>query len=52
MPFVDGAFSAVVIMWVSADVDDFAVVLRDAFRVLQPGGLLVSMACTYASTDL
>jgi ubiquinone/menaquinone biosynthesis C-methylase UbiE len=41
LPFATGAFSAVVIMWVSTDVDDFAEILRGAFRVLRPGGLLV-----------
>jgi len=41
LPCADASFSTVVIMWVSTDVDDFAAVLREAARVLRPGGLLV-----------
>jgi SAM-dependent methyltransferase len=41
LPFADGAFPAGATMWVSTDVDDFGAVLREASRVLQPGGLLV-----------
>jgi ubiquinone/menaquinone biosynthesis C-methylase UbiE len=41
IPFADGAFPAVVIMWISTDVDDFGAVLREAARVLQPGGRLL-----------
>ena len=41
LPFADGTFSAVVIMWVSTDVDDFGAVLRETSRVLLPGGLVV-----------
>ena len=40
-PWADATFGTVVIMWVSTDVDDFAVILREAARVLRPGGLLV-----------
>jgi ubiquinone/menaquinone biosynthesis C-methylase UbiE len=41
LPFADGSFQTVVAMWISTDVDDFAVVLAQASRVLTPGGLLV-----------
>ncbi len=41
LPFADGAFPTVATMWISTDVDDFAVVLAEAARVLTPGGLLV-----------
>ena len=41
LPFADGAFATVVVLWLSTDVDDFAAVLREAVRVLRPGGLLV-----------
>lgn len=41
IPFADRAFPAVVIMWISTDVDDFGAVLREAARVLRPGGTLV-----------
>lgn len=41
LPFAAGTFGTVVIMWISTDVDDFGAVLREAARVLQPGGLLV-----------
>lgn len=41
LPFAGGVFSAAVILWVSTDVDDFGVVLREVSRVLPPGGLLV-----------
>jgi SAM-dependent methyltransferase len=39
LPFADSTFPAVAIMWISTDVDDFAAVLREAARVLAPGGL-------------
>lgn len=39
LPFADGTFPTVVTMWISTDVDDFAVVLGEAARVLTPGGL-------------
>ncbi len=38
MPFRDGAFDTVLTLWISTDVDDFAAVLREAARVLAPGG--------------
>jgi SAM-dependent methyltransferase len=41
LPFADGTFPAVVTMWISTDVDDFAAVLAEAARVLTPGGVLV-----------
>jgi SAM-dependent methyltransferase len=41
LPFADGVFSTVLALWISTDVDDFAAVLREAARVLRPGGLLI-----------
>lgn len=41
LPFADGAFAAVLLAWVSTDVDDFAAVAREAARVLRPGGAMV-----------
>jgi SAM-dependent methyltransferase len=41
LPFADGTFPAVATMWLSTDVDDFAVTLAEASRVLAPGGRLV-----------
>lgn len=41
VPFADGVFSTVAALWLSTDVDDFAAVLREASRVLRPGGVLV-----------
>lgn len=43
LPFSDGTFPAVVGLWISTDVDDFAAVLADVSRVLSPGGLFVFM---------
>jgi SAM-dependent methyltransferase len=40
LPFTDGTFAAVATLWISTDVHDFAAVLREAARVLAPGGLL------------
>ena len=40
LPFAGGTFPAVATMWLSTDVDDFAVVLAEAARVLEPGGRL------------
>ena len=41
LPFADAAFPAVTMLWISTDVDDFAGAVREAARVLLPGGLLV-----------
>ncbi|RZT26905.1 methyltransferase family protein [Kribbella sp. VKM Ac-2569] len=41
LPFADAVFSTVAVLWLSTDVDDFAAVLREAARVLHPGGVLV-----------
>jgi SAM-dependent methyltransferase len=41
LPFADCTFPTVVTLWISTDVDDFAAVLREAARVLTPGGLVV-----------
>ena len=42
LPFADESFDTVTVMWISTDVDDFGKVLREATRVLRPGGLLVA----------
>ena len=41
LPFGDGVFDAVVSVWTHTDVDDFGAVVREAARVLRPGGPLV-----------
>ncbi|NUP52516.1 MAG: class I SAM-dependent methyltransferase [Catenulispora sp.] len=41
LPFADAAFPAVTMLWISTDVDDFQAVVREAARVLVPGGSLV-----------
>ncbi|WP_165367468.1 class I SAM-dependent methyltransferase, partial [Phytoactinopolyspora endophytica] len=41
LPFEDGTFDTVVATWVSTDVDDFRGVVREAARVLTPGGLFL-----------
>jgi SAM-dependent methyltransferase len=41
LPFADCTFSAVALLWVSTDVDDFMAVLAEAMRVLEPAGLIV-----------
>jgi SAM-dependent methyltransferase len=41
LPFADAAFTTVVTLWVSTDVDDYTAVLAEAARVLSPGGLLL-----------
>jgi ubiquinone/menaquinone biosynthesis C-methylase UbiE len=41
LPFPDRAFPTVVMVWLSTDVDDFTAVVREATRVLRPGGLMV-----------
>jgi SAM-dependent methyltransferase len=40
LPFADGAFGTVAMMWISTDVNDFTAVLAETARVLRPGGLL------------
>lgn len=39
LPFADGSFDAVIALWISTDVDDFAGVVSEAARVLAPGGV-------------
>ncbi|GAA2798288.1 class I SAM-dependent methyltransferase [Kribbella solani] len=41
LPFADRSFDTAVTMWISTDVEDFATVVREATRVLRPGGVLV-----------
>jgi SAM-dependent methyltransferase len=41
LPFADASFDTATLLWISSDVDDFGEVLREATRVLRPGGLLV-----------
>ncbi|MFN8222933.1 MAG: class I SAM-dependent methyltransferase [Gaiellales bacterium] len=41
MPFADATFDACVSFWTHTDVDDFAAVIDEAFRVLKPGSPLV-----------
>ena len=41
LPFADASFPTVTMLWISTDVDDFAGVVREAARVLEPGGLMV-----------
>jgi SAM-dependent methyltransferase len=40
LPFADETFTAVATIWISTDVEDMGVVLAEAARVLQPGGVL------------
>jgi SAM-dependent methyltransferase len=42
LPFVDESFGTVMVMWISTDVEDFGKVLREATRILRPGGVLVA----------
>ncbi|TCC53714.1 class I SAM-dependent methyltransferase [Kribbella capetownensis] len=42
LPFADESFDTAMVMWISTDVDDFAEVVREATRVLRPGGVLVA----------
>ncbi|MFF1835553.1 class I SAM-dependent methyltransferase [Streptomyces sp. NPDC058231] len=41
LPFGDAVFSTVATLGLSTDVNDFAAVIRDAARVLRPGGTVV-----------
>jgi len=41
VPFPDGSFAACVSLFTHTDVDDFAGLVREAVRVLRPGGRLV-----------
>jgi SAM-dependent methyltransferase len=41
LPFEDASFDAVVSMWTHTDIDGFAAAVREAVRVLRPGGALV-----------
>jgi SAM-dependent methyltransferase len=41
LPFADQSFDTAMVMWISTDVEDFAAVVREAARVLRPGGVLV-----------
>lgn len=42
LPFADESFDTAITLWTSTDVDDFGAVLREAARVLRPGGLFVT----------
>lgn len=42
LPFADGSFDTAITLWTSTDVDDFGAVLREAARVLRPGGVFVT----------
>ncbi|MGV9533550.1 class I SAM-dependent methyltransferase [Streptosporangium sandarakinum] len=41
LPFAAGTFTTVTALWVSTDVGDFAGLVREAARVLRPGGMLL-----------
>ncbi|MEV4578334.1 class I SAM-dependent methyltransferase [Nonomuraea jabiensis] len=41
LPFATGTFGTVTAIWVSTDIPDFAGLLREAARVLRPGGRLL-----------
>ncbi|MEU9835747.1 class I SAM-dependent methyltransferase [Streptosporangium sp. NPDC048047] len=41
LPFAAGAFDTVTALWVSTDVGDFAGLVKEAARVLRPGGMLL-----------
>ncbi|MFG1749022.1 class I SAM-dependent methyltransferase [Streptosporangium sandarakinum] len=41
LPFAAGTFATVTALWVSTDVGDFAGLVREAARVLRPGGMLL-----------
>lgn len=42
LPFAPGTFATVTALWVSTDIDDFARLVKEAARVLLPGGMLLS----------
>jgi ubiquinone/menaquinone biosynthesis C-methylase UbiE len=42
LPFPDASFDTAMVMWISTDVEDFAAVVREAARVLRPGGVFVA----------
>ncbi|TDD63095.1 SAM-dependent methyltransferase [Kribbella antibiotica] len=41
LPIADESFDTAMIMWIHTDVEDFDLVLREATRILRPGGVLV-----------
>jgi SAM-dependent methyltransferase len=41
LPFEDAAFDAVISLWTHTDVDDFRAAIKEATRVLRPGGALL-----------
>lgn len=41
LPFADGAFGTVTVVWASTDIDDFESAVGEIVRVLRPGGRLV-----------
>lgn len=41
LPFADGVFPTVTVVWASTDIDDFATTVSEIARVLRPGGRLV-----------
>ena len=41
LPFADGVFRTVTVVWASTDIDDFAATVKEIVRVLEPGGRLV-----------
>jgi SAM-dependent methyltransferase len=41
LPFADGSFDAVVSLWTHTDIDDWAAAVREARRILRPGGPFV-----------
>jgi ubiquinone/menaquinone biosynthesis C-methylase UbiE len=41
LPFTDGVFPTVTMVWATTDIDDFSAAVREIVRVLRPGGRLV-----------